>query len=193
MPESLDQWFASEVLPHEAALMRYLGRAWPDRSELPDLRQEVYVRVYESAARSRPAAPKSFLFAAARNLMVDRLRRSRVIAIDCTQDLEALNVLVDEISPERRLNARQELRRLAHAFDQLSDKCRAVIWLRRVEGLSQREAAQRLGLNEGAVESHLSRGVRFLARVTFERSGEGLVPGGCESDGAEDREGSGNG
>jgi RNA polymerase sigma-70 factor (ECF subfamily) len=41
------------------------------------------------------------------------------------------------------------------------------VWLRRVEGLSQRETAQRLGLLEGAVESQLARGVRVLALAVF--------------------------
>jgi RNA polymerase sigma factor (sigma-70 family) len=59
------------------------------------------------------------------------------------------------------------LRRLATALDALSEKCRNVVWLRRVEGLSQRETAQRLGLDEGAVESQLGRGVRALAQAVF--------------------------
>jgi RNA polymerase sigma factor (sigma-70 family) len=127
---SLDNWFSTEVLPHEAALMRYLARVWPHRAELPDLRQEIYVRVFESAARERPSAPKAFLFATAKNLLVDRLRHNRVISIDFTLDFDRLDVLVDEISPEREINALQELRRLAAAFDSLSDRCREVIWLR---------------------------------------------------------------
>ncbi|MBL8271773.1 RNA polymerase sigma factor [Steroidobacter sp.] len=168
-PSSIDQWFAAEILPHEAALMRYLTRVWPDHAEVKDLRQDVYVRVYESAARVRPATPRAFLFATARNLMVDRLRRERIVPIDFTEDLEALNVYIDEISPERRLGAREELQRLVQAFDALSDKCREVMWLRRVEGLSQRDTAARLGMHEGAVESQLARGVRALAQAVFGR------------------------
>jgi len=183
----LDRWFAAEILPHEAALQRFLSRACHNRAEVPDLCQEVYVRVYESAQRALPSAPKSFLFATARNLLIDRRRRERIVSIDYTQDLDALNVLVDEISPEQRLSARQELRRLAHALDQLSDNCRAVIWLRRVEGLSQREASEKLGMNEGALEGYVSRGVRALAKAVFgteelvnRRAGEGREK---ESDG----------
>jgi RNA polymerase sigma factor (sigma-70 family) len=172
---SLDQWFAAEILPHEAGLMRYLARVWPNRSERADLRQDIYVRIYESARHARPSAPKAFLFATARNLLADRVRRSRIVPIDPMQDLDGLNVLVDELSPEQRLSAHQELRRLAAAFDRLSDKCREVIWLRRVEGLSQREAAQRLGMHEGAVESQLTRGVRSLARAVLERTEESDV------------------
>ena len=56
---------------------------------------------------------------------------------------------------------------MARAFDSLSEKCRNVVWLRRVEGLSQRETARRLGVREGAVESQLARGVRVLAQAVF--------------------------
>jgi RNA polymerase sigma factor (sigma-70 family) len=164
---ALDAWFAAEILPHEGVLVRYLTRVWPNSAEVLDLRQDIYVRVYESARGTLPTSPKAFLFATARNLMTDRIRHSRVVFIDSTQDIENLAVLVDEISPERRLSAHQELYGLARAFDSLSEKCRNVVWLRRVEGLSQRETAQRLGLHEGAVESQLARGVRVLALAVF--------------------------
>ena len=117
--------------------------------------------------RFDPTCPSLSFFATARNLMADRVRRGRIVSIDFTQDLDSLNVLVDEISPEQRLSARQELRRLSDALDRLPDKCRAVIWLRRIEGLSQREAAERLGMQEGTLESHLCRGVRALANVVL--------------------------
>ena len=76
MPTELDDWFIREVLVHERALVLFLQRAWPHRDEWHDLRQEAYARVYEAAARTRPDAPKAFLFATARHLMTDRLRRS---------------------------------------------------------------------------------------------------------------------
>lgn len=164
----LDQWFATEILIHEAALTRYLRRVWFKQAEIPDFRQEIYIRVYESAAKTLPTAPKAFLFATARNLIADHVRRERVVSIDYTQDLEALNVLIEEISPEHRLSARQELKRLSSALDQLPEHCRSVIWLRRVEGLSQREAAQRLGMPEGTIESHLCRGLRLLMKAVFD-------------------------
>jgi RNA polymerase sigma-70 factor (ECF subfamily) len=173
MSSELDEWFSAEILPHEAALVRYLRRVWRNPAEVTDLRQEVYVRIYESAGKALPTSPKAFLFTTARNLIADRVRRERIVSIDYSQDLDSLNVLVDEISPEQQLSARQELRRLSDALDGLPDPCRDVIWLRRVEGLSQKEAAARLGLNEGTVESHLCRGVRALARAVFGNGGAG--------------------
>ena len=163
----LDRWFLREILCHEAALTRYLRRVWRNPAEVPDCRQEIYVRVYESAAKELPAAPKSFLFATARNLITDWIRRERIVSIDYTQEMDCLNVLIDEISPEQRLSARQELTRLSAALDQLPDACRDVIWLRRVVGLSQREAAARLGMPEGTLESHLCRGMRSLMKTVL--------------------------
>src|SRR5688572_19085763 len=146
---SLDEWFETHVLPHEGMLMRYLRRARVNPADLVDLRQDIYVRVYESAIKSLPASPKAFLMSTARHLLIDRVRHERVVSIDyrpslgsslsqdlrsgSAQDFDPSNVLVDEKSPELQLGARQELRRLSDALDRLSQDCRAVVWLRRVE------------------------------------------------------------
>lgn len=172
-----DQWFTEQILSHEVSLTRYLNRVWPNMSEIPDLRQDIYVRVYESARDSRPDSPRAFLFVTARNLLIDHIRRSRVVSIESTADGAALEALVDDVSPERNVGARQELQSLALAFDSLSDKCRSVVWLRRIEGLSQRQTAERLGLREVAVESQLARGMRLLARAVF-----GSDDGGKDTD-----------
>jgi RNA polymerase sigma factor (sigma-70 family) len=166
--EPLDTWFKREVLPHEEVLMRFLSRVWPRQDEICDIRQEAYARVYEAALRVRPQAPKAFLFTTARHLMADRVRRERIVSIRAGGDSDFLNVLVDEISPEQRAGAAEELARLAHAFDRLSVKCREVVWLRRVKELTQKEVAQRLKISEKTVEKHLRTGARLLAHYTRE-------------------------
>ena len=167
MDESLDNWFAREILVHEGALVRYLMRCWPQRDEVHDLRQDVYIRVYESAMLTRPTSPKSFMFTTARNLMADRVRRGRVVSIDAVGDLDSLNVLIDEVSPEQRLGAHQDLKRLAEAFNRLPTRCREVVWLRRVEELSQKEVAALLGIAEKTVEKQISKGARLIAGYMF--------------------------
>jgi RNA polymerase sigma-70 factor (ECF subfamily) len=162
--DSLNSWFAREILVHEGALMRYLRRSWLRREEIHDLRQEIYVRLYEAAARARPTQPKSFMFTTARHLMTDRLRRERVVSIEAVGDIEALNVPVDEVTPDRRLDAHQELKRLADAFDRLPDRCREVVWLRRVEQLSQKQVAARMGISEKTVEKQIAKGARLIAQ-----------------------------
>ncbi|MBL8268610.1 RNA polymerase sigma factor [Steroidobacter sp.] len=185
MDETLDAWFKREILVHEAALVRFLNR-WPNRSEVHDLRQEVYIRVYEAAARARPtSSPKTFLFQTARHLLIDRVRRSRIVSIEGVPDLDVAGVLVDDVLPERRVQARQELNLLARAFARLPPKCREVMWLRRVDQLSQNEVATRLGITESSVEKHVIKGTRLLADAVFgqsvrtdaEREPEGLSAG----------------
>lgn len=173
--EPLDVWFKREILAHERALMRYLTRIWRDHEEVLDLRQETYVRVYAAAQRSRPSRPKSFLFSAARHLMTDHIRRRRIVAIDAVGDLEALNVPVEEGSPEARATVHEELQRLAQALDSLPAKCREVIWLRRVDDLPQKEVAARLHITQKTVEKHVAKGMKLLAQALFQPMTEKTV------------------
>ena len=164
MPTDLDDWFVREILAHERALTLYLQRCWPQRDEQHYLRQEIYARVYEAAANHRPTAPKAFLFTTARHLMTDRARRGRVVSIEAVGDFESSNVyLIDEVSPERWMGARQALKRLAEALDRLPDRCREVVWLRRVEELPQKDVALRLGISGKTVEKHLAKGMHLIA------------------------------
>lgn len=165
MDVSLNRWFASEVLVHEVALTGYLKQSWRNHEDIADLRQEIYVRVYESARTCRPTAPKAFLFTTARHLIIDRARRGRVVSIEAAGGFENLNVLIDEISPEQRLSARQELKELASAFGRLPPRCREVVWFRKVDGLSQNEVAQKLSISVRTVEFQVQKGMRILADV----------------------------
>jgi RNA polymerase sigma-70 factor (ECF subfamily) len=174
MEDSLDDWFMREVLPHEGMLVGFLARVWPRRDEHADIRQEVYARVYAAAVEARPHNAKAFLFATARHLMADRIRRERIVSIHAAGGTDFLGTLVDELTPEHRVSAVQDLARLARAFDQLPPKCREVFWLRRIKGMSQKETAARLGLTEKTIERHVSVGTQLLAE---HMSANKLVPG----------------
>jgi RNA polymerase sigma factor (sigma-70 family) len=167
MGESLDAWFAREILVHETPLVRYLMRTWPTKDEIHDLRQETYLRVYEAAAKERPRLAKAFLFATARHLLVDQMRRRRVVCFESGWDLEDLNVLVDEVSPERSAGADEEIRALTQALNNLPPRCRQVVWMRRVEQKSQKEVAASLGIGEAMVEKHVAKAMRRLADALF--------------------------
>jgi RNA polymerase sigma-70 factor (ECF subfamily) len=164
---ALENWFVREVLPLEAALMQFLRRSWPNKTELDDLRQEVYVRVCEAARREIPHPAKPFVFAVARNLLVDRVRREHVVSIETVSDLDALGVAVEEPGPDRNAMARQELRRLQAALDQLPPRAREAVLLRKIEGLSYREIALRMGIGEDTVSEHLSKGMYALADTLY--------------------------
>lgn len=163
----VDAWFAHEVLPLEGALIQFLRHNWRNKSDIEDLLQDVYVRVYEAALKELPSCAKPFVFATARNLLINRVRREQVVPIEAVSDLDALSVAIDEPGPDRTAVARDELRVLQSALDKLPPRCREAILLGQMEGLSRREIAQRMGIGEGTVKSYLAEGVSALADAFY--------------------------
>ena len=161
----VDAWFRREVLPLEAMLMQFLQHNWRNASDVPDLRQEIYARVYEAARDRIPERPKQYLFATARNLLISRMRQGQIVPIEAAADLDALEIAADMPGPEQTAIARDELRHLQAALDRLPPRAREVILLRRVEGLSRPEIAQRMGIVEGTVSRHLEDAVRALVEI----------------------------
>lgn len=161
----LKLWFVSEVLPLEPSLMQYLRSNWRNAGDLADIRQDIYVRVFEAAKEQIPRPAKPFVFAVARNLLIDRYRRARIVPIEGVPDLHDFDVASDEPGPDRTAAARDELRRVQAALDELPPRCRQAVILRQVEGLSRREIAQRMGIAEKTVKNHLNDGAKLLIDV----------------------------
>jgi RNA polymerase sigma-70 factor (ECF subfamily) len=163
--QPIDDWFVREVLPLEPMLTRFLQRNWRNEAEISDLRQEAYARVYEAALRERPQMVKPFLFQITRNLMIDRLRRQSVVSLESVADFDWMNVSDDRPSSEAYVSARQELRLLQAALDDLPPRCRQVVVMRKVEGLSQKDVAKAMGITVETVENQVAKGMRLLAQA----------------------------
>jgi len=159
----VNDWFVREVLPLETMLMQFLRRGWRNSADLKDLCQDVYVRVYEAAQKEMPVPAKAFVFATARNLLIDRVRKEKLVPIEAMADLDALGIALDEPGPDRSVIARQELRRLQTALDQLPPRQREAVLMRKIEGLSRPEIAARMGIAEPTVSVHLAAGMATLA------------------------------
>lgn len=159
----VDSWFAQEVLPLEPALLKFMRRGWRNESDIRDLCQDVYVEVYETAQREIPLSAKAFTFAVARNVLVDRIRREQIVSIEAVADPEVLGISVDEPGPDRTAIARQDLRRLQAALERLPESWRKAVIMRKVEGLSPREIAIRMGVAERTAFLHLASGLAMLA------------------------------
>lgn len=163
----VNAWFVREVLPLEFDLMQFLRRGRRNRSDAEDFCQEVYVRVYEAAQKQIPSPVRPFVFTVARNLLINRMQHDQVVSIEVMGDLEALNLVADEPQPDRAVNAREELRRLQLALDRLPPRCREAVVLKKIEGLSRREIAQRMAISEDTVHRHLTEGRAALADILY--------------------------
>lgn len=169
--QTVEEWFVREVLPLEASLLRFLRRHGRQVADPNDLRQEVYARVFESALSGLPVQARAFVFTAARNLLIDHVRRTHVVALNAVLDMDITPFAIDHITPERQLSAREELGRFQSGLQRLPPRCRQVVEMRKILGLSQREVASRLGIGEDTVERQTLLGMRALTDYMLGGSG----------------------
>lgn len=162
-------WFL-QVVTQERDLRAFLRRSFPrqpDGLDVSDVIQETYVRLLALSPRQRSEVRtwRAFLFTTARNVVMDHLRRGVSISLDALLDMEHCSVLEEseERSPEELVNLAQERNLLARAIQSLPRRCREVMTLRKLNGLSQKEIALRLGIAPHTVEKHISHGVRLCA------------------------------
>ena len=166
-----DRWFADEVHPHASALRTYLRGAFPGVRDVDDVVQESFLRIWTARARQPIRFAKSFLFQVARRVAIDALRRERSSPVDRSGGDAAEDVADERACGVATVCARDDVALLIRAFDALPGRCRTVLMMRKLDGLSHREIAARLGLSESAVEQHIVRGARRL-EAFFAREGD---------------------
>jgi RNA polymerase sigma-70 factor (ECF subfamily) len=145
-----------------APLRRYLARLVGCRTEAQDLAHDSYARVIPVIRKGEAEAPQALLYTTARRLAINRLRhRDRAMTQPVTTETLDATFAAGPGVPQTVM-AREELVQLERALAQLPPGCRAVLLLRKVELLSNKETAQRLGVTRSTVEKQQVRAVRLL-------------------------------
>jgi RNA polymerase sigma-70 factor (ECF subfamily) len=125
--------------------------------------QECYARLLRERDRGAVRSNRAFLFAVARNAVRDLLRPRAVSnAIPITENT-TLPVLEESTNVVDFVSRREELAILAEAIRALPERCRQVFLLRKIQGLSQKEIAARLGITENTIETLVAKGARRCA------------------------------
>lgn len=156
------RWLAAHVVPHEAALRAWLRGKSSLGFDIDDIVQETYAVLAAKASVEGIANPKTYTFQVAYSVILQQLRKSRVVPIAAMADVGTLEAAIEDPSPEQTLLARDELQRVQRAIEALPRQTRTAFVLRRVEGLSQAEIAKRMRLSEHTVEKHIARGIKSL-------------------------------
>lgn len=152
-------------LAHRDQLLRFL-RARGAGARAEDLVQELWLRVV--ASPSGPVVdPLAYLYRAANNLMLNSHRSdARSSARD--EAWGEVHLTGEASAAEAGLLAREEIVRARARLAACGARVQDIFFLFRVEGMSQRDIADRYGLSLSAVEKNVRRAYRAIAALKDE-------------------------
>lgn len=155
---------AGSHLEHFDELLGFFMRSVQDPHEAQDLVQETFARLLGRPPADRIENPRALLFEVARNLLIDRHRQRQVRRHESDDLLVGHRAPVSD-EPDTVCAARQRLRRVSVAIEQLPPRCREAFVLHKIDGLPQAEVAARMGISRNMVERHVMLGVAACRRA----------------------------
>nr|WP_189691633.1 MULTISPECIES: sigma-70 family RNA polymerase sigma factor [Pseudomonas] len=135
-------------------LVSFLSARLGNRQAAEDVAHDAYLRVLERTDTQQIEHPRAFLYRTALNLVIDRHRRHLI------RQTESLDVLDSDErwhspAPSQSMQLGQRLALMQRALDELSAPCRECFLLRKIDGLSHPQIAERLGISRSLVEKHI--------------------------------------
>jgi len=155
------------VVEYHYRLLRYLTALTGNPALADDLFQETWLRVIERGRQYKPEHRfEAWLFAIARHLFLDRVRRKPEISLGTFEgggeEGTAFELLDDDASPYELLRAEEERQGMQRALMALPAAHREVLVLRFHEDLRLEEIAAITGVALSTVKSRLYRGLAAL-------------------------------
>lgn len=144
---------------HGERLRRYLAsRLRHARGDVPDLVQEVFLRLWRIPRPDAIQNPEAYLFTIANHVLHQyAMRKSMTPA---TLNLfESASATSPEGDPATQAELQQRLQELDGALAGLSHKAQAALILYRRDGFSLEEIAERLGVSRAMVKKYVAKAV----------------------------------
>jgi RNA polymerase sigma-70 factor (ECF subfamily) len=142
-----------------------------DRSEIDDITQEAFLRVYRSLARfAFDSSFYSWLYRIVVNLCIDELRRrkiKRTFSLDLLSEhrLEKERAATNERTGFDEVLGKEKKETIRAALEQLSSEHKAVLVLREYNDLSYAEIASVLKISPQAVKSRIFRAREEIRKI----------------------------
>lgn len=131
-----------------------------------DLVQNVFIKIWESPLLLDIENPESFLYQMVRNASLNYIRHLKVV--DNLKSKVKEHYLgeelyyIDLVGNKPYILIEKELEeRIIDVMNSLPEKCLAVFRLSRIDGLKNREIAEKLGISLKAVEKHISKALQI--------------------------------
>ena len=163
--EALEKWFCREVLPLERMLTGFIRNHCHNKTDVIDLRQEIYERILKGAMRELPTHVTGYCFEVARNHLRRRAQQAKVVSFEVLANFGNSPAMADLLTPHRHASGREEMRKVRAALEALPRRRREVVALRKWQGLSAREVADALGVGIDYVNHETAKGIQALSEV----------------------------
>jgi RNA polymerase sigma-70 factor (ECF subfamily) len=139
---------------HNAALVAFLRARLNSLADAQEVAQEVYLKLLSLDPGTHIESPRAFLFRAAANLAVDRMRMRNVrSAAPADPDHDDWHVTP---IPEQHAAALEQWRDLRRALDELPEKTSRAFVMHVMEGREFADIAREMRLSERMVRYHVS-------------------------------------
>lgn len=144
------------VMPLSEKLYRFGFRYLQDAEQTQDAIQEVFIKLWNQREKLMELnSVEAFAVRVTRNHCLDVIKSRRTVSLDENEYYK--DRVIDDSDPEKELNRSETYDRLTAIIEALSEPHRSVIRMRDVEGYSNEEVGQVLGLSAGNVRVVLSR------------------------------------
>ena len=157
--------FAALMERHWSRVHRLAQRFLGNRAEAEEVAQEVFLAVYQKLGQFEgKSAFSTWLYRVAVNMALMRLRsegRAETVPLE-EVEMSALAEEREDPPPEGRMMTEQSLGLIERAMDRMPTELKTIFILRDVEGFTNEETAEIMGLTVSAVKSRLHRGREFL-------------------------------
>lgn len=166
-PGSEDALLWQELaLRYRTSLRGFFARRVGRQADVDDLIQDVFLRLMARAGGEPIAHAEQYIFQTAANVLRDRHRRDAVRAASLHDSFdEILHQAASEITPERVLIGKEQVKQVAEALKQLPERTRDVFILRAFEHRKIADIATLLKISTRAVEQHMAKALAHLAKV----------------------------
>lgn len=143
---------------HGDQLRRFLVARVRNVADVPDIIQEVYLRMLRVPNIESIRSPEAYLFTVAQHVVQQHTLRQSATppSVELTQMLDIQSATPD-LDPVLATDAAQCIEQLQGAMEELSPKVRATFLLHRRDGLSLEDIGARLGLSRSMVKKNLAK------------------------------------
>jgi RNA polymerase sigma-70 factor (ECF subfamily) len=168
-------WFGIDLQWAYGNLLPVIFQQTRCRHSAYDVLHDALLRYALIAESDSIRQPHAYLRSIVSSVIIDNHRdMSRFVSINTenTEQSDPSGINLTPLMPENfapsaehLADLQQRLTALQTIIAALPNKCREVFWLYRIEGHSQREIAQRLGISLKMVEAHMARAMMSLNQI----------------------------